>query len=68
MYVTPNLKSKAEIKRHIKEGKIVTVIANSPFDNVPTDGECFVEGPHHPKPHTWYGTATVKDGKVVAIK
>jgi hypothetical protein len=27
----------------------------------------YVEGPHYPKPHTWYATVEVKDGIVVKV-
>lgn len=32
------------------------------------NGREFVEGPHFPKPHTWYAEVTVKDGIVVKVK
>jgi hypothetical protein len=35
---------------------------------VPRDGRVFLEGPHYPKPHTWYGEGTMKDGYLVKIK
>jgi hypothetical protein len=27
-----------------------------------------IEGPHYPKPHTWYAQVEVVDGKVVKVK
>ena len=67
MYVTPNLPTKAAIRRAIAAGEVVRVVANSPFDKVPTDGVVSVEGPHYPAPHAWWGRATVKGGRVVKI-
>ena len=32
------------------------------------DGVTAVEGPHCPKPHTWYAQVTLKDGRVVKVK
>jgi hypothetical protein len=34
----------------------------------PENGLVFLEGPHYPKPHTWYAQATLKDGIVVRVK
>jgi hypothetical protein len=31
-------------------------------------GTVYLEGPHYPKPHTWYAQAVLKDGVVVIIK
>lgn len=70
MYISPNLKSKAAIKRAIAAGTTITVYQpNDMFGAViPDNGEVVVEGPHFPEPHKWYGKATLKDGKVVSIK
>jgi hypothetical protein len=32
------------------------------------NGTEYVEGPHYPKPHTWYAQVEVKDGIVVGVK
>ena len=66
MYVNPNFKSKAALKRAIANGERVEVFSNGPFP-AKTDGKEVVEGPHYPKPHTWYGTVEVKDGVVVKV-
>lgn len=70
MYVSPNFPSKAAIKRAIAAGETITVFQpNNIFGIVPPEnGTVTVEGPHYPKPHRWYGKATLKDGKVVNIK
>lgn len=71
MYISPNLSSKAAIKRAIKAGDTLTVFQPNRMafhPPTPTNGTVTVEGPHYPKPHRWYGQATLKDGKVVAIK
>lgn len=31
-------------------------------------GMVYLEGPHYPKPHTWYAQAEMKDGIVVKVK
>ena len=66
-YLLPNLASKAAVKRAIASGQLVRVISNSAWGDIPQDGVVSVEGPHYPKPHTFYGEATVKGGKVVKI-
>ena len=69
MYITPNHKSKAAANRAIKAGEKVYLLSNSPFDGeLPTIGIASVEGPHYPKPHTWYGQAVMANGQVVRIK
>lgn len=67
MYVSPNFKSKAEAKRALAAGTIVTAFAPG-LGSPPHNGKCAVEGPHYPKPHTWYGEATIVNGVVTAIK
>lgn len=66
MYLSPNFKSKAAAKRAIAEGKVVTVFAPG-LGEVPENGRASIEGPHYPKPHTFYGTAFIENGKVVKI-
>lgn len=31
-------------------------------------GKVYLEGPHYPKPHTWYAEAELKDGIVIKVK
>lgn len=41
---------------------------NNMFGIKPTNnGVETIEGPHNPKPHTWYARCTVVDGEVVKI-
>lgn len=67
MYVSPNFKTKKQLKEAFVAGKEIRVF--SPGQFMPKrDGEETVEGPHFPQPHSWYARVEVKDGKVVAIK
>ncbi len=66
MYVSPNFKSKAELKRALAAGQRVTVFAPG-LGTVNENGSNSIEGPHYPKPHTWYGTAVCKGGVVVKV-
>lgn len=69
VYVYPNLKSKAAIKRALADGVEVTAHHVGFYSGKEvTDGEHAVEGPHYPEPHRWYGTVTLKDGVVTSIK
>ena len=93
MYVTPNFKTKKQLKEAVKayndyqEAKTkfkpltvgavwahkldapepVKVFSPDPFPpNM--NGTEFIEGPHYPKPHTWYAQVEVKNGVVVKVK
>ena len=66
MYVTPNFKSKKEMKAAVVAGQRVEVFSPGPFP-APTNGETSIEGPHFPKPHTWYARVRVENGLVVKV-
>jgi hypothetical protein len=65
-YVNPNFKSKAALKRAITEGGSIGVFQPG-FGTVPLNGKISLEGPHYPAAHTWYGTGTIVDGKLVKV-
>lgn len=67
MYVRPNFKTKKALKEAVAKGDKVEVFSPGPFP-APTEGEVAVEGPHYPKPHTWYATVLVVKGIVVKVK
>jgi len=68
MYVDPNFKTKKALKKAVAEGEEVRVFNPGPF-GAPTDnGIETVEGPHYPKPHSWYARVILKDGKIVKVK
>jgi hypothetical protein len=67
MYVDPNFKSKKAFKEAVAAGKDVYVFSRGPFP-AKQNGTEFVEGPHHPQPHTWYAQVVVENGKVVKVK
>ena len=66
MYVTPNYPTKKALREAVKAGDVVAVFSPGPFP-CPTQGKVSVEGPHYPKPHTWYAAVTVVDGYVVKV-
>lgn len=65
-YVSPNFKSKKKLKEALKEGESVDVFQPG-LGSIPENGTVYLEGPHYPEPHRWYGTGTMKDGKLVKV-
>lgn len=66
MYTNKDFKTKKAFKEAIAKGEKITLYApglGTPAQN----GVDFVEGPHYPKPHTWYAKVLVKDGYVVKV-
>lgn len=69
MYTHINFKSKKHLKDAIAQGQHVSIFQPGPFGGKePRDGTVSLEGPHYPAPHSWYGTATLKDGRIVKVK
>ena len=67
MYVKPNFKSRKELKEAVARGESVVVWSPGPFP-APKNGRVSIEGPHFPKPHTWYADCDVFDGVVVKVR
>lgn len=67
MYVDPNFKSKKELKEAVKAGKYVSAFQPGGIFPGARDGEVSVEGPHYPKPHSWYARVLLKDGQVIKV-
>lgn len=65
-YVEPNFPSKAALKRAIAAGETVTVFAPG-LGTVPENGEATIEGPHYPRPHTFYARVKITDGRVTKV-
>jgi hypothetical protein len=69
MYTTRNFRTKKELREAISNGERVTVYQPGPFGgNEPRDGTVFLEGPHYPAAHCWYGEAVLKDGVVIRVR
>lgn len=64
-YTDTDYPSKAALKRALAAGDVVTVYQPGPFGPSVTDGVHCLEGPHYPKPHSWYATASIKNGCIV---
>lgn len=61
MYVDPNFPTKKALKDAVKAGKDVTVFQPGGFFPAPDGPIQYVEGPHYPRPHTWYATVELDD-------
>jgi hypothetical protein len=68
MYTDYDYKTKKELKDAIANGKQVTVYQPGGLFPSQTDGEVVLEGPHYPRPHTWYAQATIKDSIIIKVK
>jgi len=66
MYVEPNFPTKKALKEAVAKGETVTVFSPGLY-LAPHQGEVSVEGPHSPKPHSWYARVRIVDGKVVKV-
>ena len=67
-YVDPDYGTKKQFKQAVKDG-----VKHQPYNNglifkAIQNGTEVIEGPHYPKPHTWYATATIKNGLVTEVK
>ena len=69
-YVVCNPKSAADLKRRFAAGEKLEVFQPGgifPLRVGPDGGEVALEGPHYPKPHSWYARAMV-DGNHIITK
>ena len=64
-YTETNYRSKAELRRALERGETVRVYQPGPFGPDVPDGVAFLEGPHYPEPHRWYGQVTVRNGVII---
>ncbi len=69
MYVLPNFKTKKALKEAVARGEHVSIFQPGSFSgSEPKNGSLAVEGPHYPKPHTWYAEVTITNGKITKVK
>jgi len=71
MYSNINFKTKKELKEAVAAGRKIGVYQPGPFGGNESfrDGETvFLEGPHYPKPHTWYAQVTLVGGIITKVK
>ena len=67
-YVDPNYKSKKEFKEAVASGKQHRPYNPSGMFPVTKNGRISIEGPHYPKPHTWYADCDVVNGIITKVR
>jgi hypothetical protein len=67
-YTVTNFKTKKSLREALVQGDIIHVFQPGPWGPEVKDGTVYLEGPHYPKPHKWWGSVTVKDGVIVGEK
>lgn len=68
MYVSPNFPTKKAFREAVAAGKPITLFQPGLGSPPPLNGAASVEGPHFPKPHTWYAVVVIQDGKIIKVK
>jgi len=68
MYTCKNYKTKKALKEDVAAGVQVETFQPGGMFEATKNGTVCLEGPHYPQPHTWYATATIKDGIVQSVK
>lgn len=68
-YTSYDFASKKALKDAIKKGLKSTAFQPGPFgpDLTNFTGNVCLEGPHYPKPHSWWATAKMVDGVIVKV-
>lgn len=67
MYTETNFKSKKAMKEAVASGAQVAVFQPGGFFPGKTDGRVAIEGPHYPRPHTWYASVLIADSVIVKV-
>uniref|UniRef100_A0A6M3KA35 Uncharacterized protein n=1 Tax=viral metagenome TaxID=1070528 RepID=A0A6M3KA35_9ZZZZ len=64
-YTVENFKTKKALKEAMKSGQEVRCFQPGLGPNLENfTGRVYLEGPHYPKPHSWYASAKLVDGVV----
>jgi hypothetical protein len=67
MYCEVNFKTKKALKEAVAAGQKIGIFAPG-LGSPKRDGKETLEGPHFPKPHTWYASVVMKDGYIVEVR
>lgn len=67
MYTEINFKTKKEFKEAFKRGEIIRVYQPGGIFPGTKTGKDVIEGPHYPKPHSWYASVLIEDYVVKKI-
>ncbi|KKL17584.1 hypothetical protein LCGC14_2010580 [marine sediment metagenome] len=66
-YVDPDYKTKKAFKEAVKSGVRHWPYNPSGLFPPKKEGSEVIEGPHYPKPHTWYAQVQMESGFVVKV-
>ena len=66
MYTNTNYKTKKAMVEAFKTGEKISVHQPGPFPS-PRSGVVTLEGPHYPKPHTWYARVKIDNNIIVEV-
>jgi predicted RNA-binding Zn-ribbon protein involved in translation (DUF1610 family) len=66
-YVSPDFKTKKELRAAVANGKRLEPYTPGGYFGCPQNGEVTIEGPHYPRPHSWYARVKVVDGIVTRV-
>lgn len=68
-YANENFQTKKALKLAVQAGNgELGVHQLTPFGRTELkSGIVYLEGPHYPKPHTWYAKVELKAGKIVKV-
>lgn len=70
-YTVTNFKTKKALREALIAGQALHIFQPGPFPlDLPSDENLvYLEGPHYPKPHTWYAQAIVnRAGKITKLR
>jgi len=68
MYTVNNFKTKKALKQAVADGMQIGTFQPGGIFPAEKTGTITLEGPHYPKPHSWYATAIIKDGVIQSVK
>lgn len=68
MYTEKNYKTKKELITDYKNGVDIYVYQPNAMFPVNGNGNVSIEGPHYPKPHSWYARAEIENFIIKKVK
>lgn len=67
MYTSTNYKTKKALREAFDAGEIIRTFQPGGFFEAKKFGSVSIEGPHYPKPHSWYATGEIVDGVLLKL-
>ena len=66
-YTDKNYPTKKALLADFAEGKTIYTYQPCGMFASKNEGKIALEGPHYPKPHSWYASATIHEGAIVTL-